>query len=185
MMKKRHKAQDTRNRRGGFTLIELLTAVSIFAVIMVISMGSILGVFDANRKSRTMRSVMANLNLAMESMSKEIRFGTIYHCGPGLPTPENCPEGSSTMSFQAEDDSLITYRLNGQTIEKTVSGGETISLTAPEVVIDDLDFYVLGSGTDNTLQPKVVIRIKAHAGTDRGRTDLSIQTLVSQREPDI
>ncbi len=174
-----------KNNRG-FTLIELLTAVSIFTVIMVISMGSILGVFDANRKSRTMRSVMSNLNIAIESMSKEMRFGKIYHCGNGSSSnPQNCPGGSSTMSFQDSDDNFVTYGLSGTTITKTTEANDTITLTAPEISVDELLFYVLGADNNNTLQPKVIIKIKAHSGTGKNRTDLTLQTMVSQRELDI
>lgn len=176
------------NNQKGFTLIELLTALSIFAVIMTISMGSILGVFDSNRKSRAMRSVMANLNLAVENMSKEIRFGRVYHCGSGNASlPQNCPGGSSTLSFLSEEEVLITYNLNSSNVitKEIDSDNDLISLTAPEVVIDELYFYVLGADTNNTLQPKVIIKLKAHAGSGRSRTDLTLQTMVSQRELDI
>ena len=54
----------------GFTLIELMTAVSIFVVVMTISMGAILNIFDANRKARTLKTVLNNLNLVVE----RIRF---------------------------------------------------------------------------------------------------------------
>ena len=66
--------------KKGFTLIELMTAMAIFTVIMAISMGSITGIFDANRKSRSLKTAITNLNLAVESMSKEMRFGKNYHC---------------------------------------------------------------------------------------------------------
>lgn len=171
----------------GFTLIELLTAVSIFAVVMTISMGSILGVFESNRKSRSLKSVMTNLNLALETMSKEIKFGDMYHCGGGnLAMPANCSGGGTILSFINQDETRITYRFENSTITREVGGsGIGIPFIAPEVVIDDMGFYVLGAGTDNTLQPKIIVRIKAHSGSGRARTDLTLQTLVSQRELDI
>ncbi|MCR4279519.1 MAG: prepilin-type N-terminal cleavage/methylation domain-containing protein [Candidatus Zambryskibacteria bacterium] len=184
-MKTRYKIQETRDKTKGFTLIELLTAVSIFAVVMTISMGSILGVFEANRKARSLKTVMNNLNLAIESLSKEMRFGENYHCGNGPVTnPQNCPSGGTLVSFLSSDDIQITYRLNNQSIEKSVDGGSYIPVTAPELVVDDLVFYVLGADTDNTLQPKVIVKVKSHSGTGRSRTDFTLQTLVSQRELD-
>jgi prepilin-type N-terminal cleavage/methylation domain-containing protein len=178
-MKRKH------NNQKGFTLIEMLTALSIFAVIMTISMGSILGIFEANRKSRSLKTVMTNLNIAMESMSKEIRFGSIYHCGPGGLTPQNCTGGSTVFTFQPNSGEFVTYRLNNQAIERSDESGEIIAVTAPEVVIYDLGFYVLGAGTDNTLQPKVIIRIQGYTGEGTDRTKFSLQTMVSQRELDI
>lgn len=178
--------------KKGFTLIELMVAVSIFIIVMTISMGAIIGVFDANRKSRSLKTVLNNLNLAVESMSKEIRFGKNYHCGASgdLTAPQNCQNVSddhTLMSFLSSDNLQIIYRLNGNIIEKSIDGGGTyIAVTAPEIVIDDLTFYTIGAGTSDTLQPKVIIKIKSHAGaTDKGRSDFTLQTLVSQRVLDI
>lgn len=173
--------------KKGFTLIELLTAVSIFSVVMVISMGSILGIFDANRKSRALKIVMGNLNLAVESMSKEMRFGQNYHCGGGdLALPANCPSGGDILSFLDSTGTRITYRLENSVVTKEVGGsGQGIAITAPEVIVDSLTFYTLGAGTGDTLQPKVLMKIKVHAGSNKGRTNLTLQTLVSQRLPDI
>ncbi len=172
--------------KKGFTLIELMTALSIFIVVMTISMGSIVGVFDANRKSRSLKTVLNNLNLAVESMSKEMRFGKNYHCGPGTITvPQNCPSGDTLMSFLSSDSIQITYRLTGTTIEKQVGSAGYIAVTAPEIIIDNLTFHTLGAGTSNSLQPKVIIMIRSHAGAGKGRSDFTLQTLVSQRSLDI
>lgn len=173
-------------KNRGFTLIELMTALSIFVVIMTISMGSIIGVFDANRRSKSIKAVMSNLNLTMETMSKELRYGRHYHCEESgtLTSPQNCPEGGTFISFLSSDDEQISYQFSGGSIEKQVDAGDPIAITVPEVV-DDLTFYVLGAGTDDTLQPKVVIKIKGHAGTGDSRSDFTLQTLVSQRFLDI
>ncbi len=172
--------------KKGFTLVELMTAISIFAIIMTISMGSIISVFDAHRKSRSLKMVMSNLNLAVESMSKEMRFGKNYHCGSGTVTvPQNCSSGGTLMSFLSNDGLQITYRLNGQAIEKQVGSSAFIAVTASELFVDDLTFYTLGAGTGNTLQPKVLIRIRSHAGAGKSRSDFTLQTLISQRALDI
>ena len=163
-----------------------MTAVSIFVVVMTISMSSIVGVFDANRKSRSLKTVLNNLNLAVESMSREMRFGKNYHCGSSgaITTPQNCAAGDTFMSFLSSEGNQITYRLTGTTIEKEVNSDGYLAVTAPEIVIDDLTFFTLGAGTGNTLQPKVIIRIRSHAGTGKGRSDFTLETLVSQRPLD-
>jgi len=173
--------------KKGFTLIEIMTSVSVFAIIMVISMGAILGIFEANRKSRTLKAIMNNLNLAVESMSKEMRFGTNYHCGESgsLTVPQNCPGGDTLVSFLSSEGRQITYRINNQTLEKKVDSASYSAITAPEVVIDNLTFYTLGAGTGNTLQPKVVIKVQGHSGSGKERSNFTLQTLVSQRTLDI
>ena len=165
-----------------------MVAVSIFIIVMTISMSSILGVVDANRKSRSLKTVLNNLNLAVESISKEVRFGKNYHCGSSgdWAIPQNCPSGDTLLSFLSSDGTRITYRLNGTTIEKEVGGsGVSIAVTAPEITIDDLAFYTLGAANSDTLQPKVIIKIKSHSGMGKGRTDFTLETLVSQRVLDI
>lgn len=175
----------------GFTLIEIMTAVTIFAVVMTISMGSILGVFDTNRKSEALKAVMDNLNLAVESMSREIRFGSNYSCNPAFPIPDpptssNCSFGEDSIAFKGNDGRVIVYRLNGTGIEKSTDGGSNfLPVTATEISISDLTFYVLGALSGDQLQPKVLIKIKGTAGVkDIDQTDFTVQTLVSQRRLD-
>ena len=163
-----------------------MVAISIFIIVMTVSMGAILNVFDANRKSRSLKTVLNNLNLAVESMSKEMRFGKNYHCGSGtLTVPQNCSGGDTLMSFLSSDDIQITYQFNSQSIEKRVGSGDFIAVTAPEIVIDDLTFYTLGAGTGDTLHPKVLIKIKSHSGVNKGLSNFVLETLVSQRTLDI
>ncbi len=189
-----------RNKEYGFTLIEIMTAVSIFAVVTTISMGSILTIFDVNRKAESVKTVMDNLNLAIESMAREMRFGTNYVCGHSspivggagsMPTPQNCLSGGSSMAFLSNDKvNAIVYRQSGATIEKSRGGSGFVPVTASEIVIEDLDFFVIGalpSGSEggSPQQPKVLIRIRGEAGTKEGtRTEFTMQTLVSQRQLD-
>lgn len=172
--------------KRGFTLIEIMTAVSIFAVVMTISMGAILQVFNTNRKSEALKAVMDNLNLTVESMSREIRFGRDYDCGAeGGDT--NCSGSEDTMRFTASDGREIVYELADGTIYKSTDGGAGfLPVTAAEIEISDLSFYVLGTLAGDALQPKVIIKIKGTAGVkDVDETDFTLQTLVSQRQLDI
>ena len=175
-------SKNNKNEKG-FTLIELMVSLTMFIVVMTISMGSILSVFDANRKSKAMKAALTNINLAMESMSREMRFGTRYHCGSGtISVPQDCPTGNeSRFGFLSSDNIQITYRLTNGALEKQVGSGSFISVTGPEVDIQDLDFYTVGSNTGDTLQPKTLIVVRGRAGTNKGLTEFTLQTLVSQR----
>jgi type II secretory pathway pseudopilin PulG len=174
--------------KKGFTLIEILTSIGLFMVVMTIGMGSILGIFNAYKKTQALKTVMDNLNFALESMSREIRFGTNYHCGSGggnLTNPLNCPSGDTQISFLSSDNLQIVYRLTGSQIEKSINGGTTyVAVTAPEINIQRLNFYVFGAGNAavNTLQPKAIITVRGKAGTKVGfDSTFSVQTMVSQR----
>jgi len=172
----------------GFTLVEMMTAISLFLVIMIISMGSILNVFDVNRKSESMKTVMDNLNFAIETMSREMRFGMKYHCGEtGTQTlPQDCDTGGTQVSFLSSDNKQITYRLIDAKVQKKIDAGDFIDVTAPEITIESLSFYVVGTASSDSKQPKVLITIRGKSGVKANTTsEFSVQTLVSQRQLDI
>lgn len=69
---------------AGFTLIELMVSISIFSVVMLIVIGALLMLNDANKKAQAMRSIVDNLNFAMEDMTRNIRTGKDFRCGLGI-----------------------------------------------------------------------------------------------------
>lgn len=174
------------NKKRGFTLVELVTALGLFIAIMTISLGSILGIFAANSKSRSLKTVMGNLNLTVETMSKEMRYGKKYHCGAGtLTTPQDCANGDTLVSFLSTEGEQITYRFINNTIEKKVESGEYVGISAPEAVIDSAQFYVFGATVGDTFQPKMIVKIQGHVDSGKSRSDFTLQTMVSQRSIDI
>lgn len=91
------------------------------------------------------------------------------------------------MSFLAEDGrTQIVYRLNGSEIDKSIDGGSTyVPVTAPEMTITSLAFYVTGATPSDQFQPKVLIKIAGYSGMTTSATNFSLQTLVSQRAFDL
>jgi prepilin-type N-terminal cleavage/methylation domain-containing protein len=179
---------------AGFTLLEVIVSLGILTIVVLIGIGSLLTIVHANRKAQAQKIVMDNLQFAMESMTRTMRVGTTYHCGTSgnLGTPFDCAtSGSAGMAFEksggttGDNDDQVVYELQGTALARSVDGGGTfLSVTAPEVVIDTLTFYVDGAETE-TAQPLVLIVMQGHAGVSEGeRTDFSIETLVSQRALD-
>jgi len=60
-------------------------------------------------------------------------------------------------------------------------------LTAPEIVINEAYFYVMGVQPGDEFQPKIVIILKGVAGSGKARTSstFSIQATAVQRVLDI
>jgi prepilin-type N-terminal cleavage/methylation domain-containing protein len=183
-------------RNSGFTLVEMLIAVSLFVVVTTISLGAIITVFDANKKAQSSKTVVDNLNLAIENMVRVVRFSGNYHCANlnlPLSNPRDCNTGANTDTLLAVNfkDDTIVYRWNGtinDPIQRSDDGGATYTdITAPEVKIQYLRFYVLGSTANpNTAQPYVVVVIKGYAGDKlTNQTVFSIETVISQRTLDI
>jgi len=164
-------AENTRaNLVRGFTLIEFIVAVAIFVVVVLIAAGALLSIIEANRKTQSSKSVINNLNFALEGMSRSIRVGTDYS------------GGGSTITFLNSEGDTVTYRRQGTVVEREIAGGGFTAMTAPEVIIDRLNFFIDGEDPSDQTQPSVIIVLQGHVGTDPAtRTDFSVQTLVSQR----
>ncbi|OGD68233.1 hypothetical protein A2996_02960 [Candidatus Campbellbacteria bacterium RIFCSPLOWO2_01_FULL_34_15] len=161
----------------GFLLVEVIVAVALFSVVMTVGIVALLSLVQANERSQRFKIVSNNLNLALESISKEIRVGTGFTCGA------DC-SGDDSFSFTSKDNEEIIYRLSTEDrIERRVDGGSFIDITAEDIVIDKLEFYVRGNSViPDGSQPKVEIYVSGYSGerdTDRMRFDL--QTIVSQR----
>jgi prepilin-type N-terminal cleavage/methylation domain-containing protein len=171
--------------KKGFTLIEVMTALSIFAVVMTISMGAILGVFDANRKSESLKTIMDNLNFSMETMAREIRFAKNYNCNT-VSIPDCASSGNGWINFLSADGKQVYYQLNNTWIEKSTDAGVTfIPITSPEVTITGLRFFVYGASPTDGIQPRVLMQIKGFAGTKtKTSSSFTLQTLVAQRARD-
>jgi len=171
--------------KRGFTLIEMIVAVSIFTVVMVSGVGALISMIDANRKAQSLRTVMDNLNFALENITRSMRVGSDYHCGEfgDLSAPLDCDGGGSSIAFTNSNGNRVIFRFIGNRIEKSEDLGESyISITAPEIVIDELRFFVKGTAENDGLQPKVLVIVRGTAGdTEKVSTTFNLQTFVSQR----
>lgn len=173
----------------GFTLIEIMVSLSVFIIIMTVSLGSILSILETNDKSQTKKTAMDNLNFALESMSRTVRFSTNYYCGTTSTNPPpalDCPSGGSSLSVRGSDGALITYSLSGGRLMKTVNGSAS-PVTSSEATINRLTFYVFNSAPfPNLGQPRVLLILSGTVGTKTSTQSIfNLQTLMSQRKIDI
>lgn len=66
---------------AGFTIIEMIVSLALFAVVVTISVGSLLVLVGTSDRLQVEQSIMTNLSFALDSMSREIRTGSYYYCG--------------------------------------------------------------------------------------------------------
>ncbi len=189
--------------RRGYTIIETMISVSVFLVIVIYGMGSLLNANLIHQKSQDVRSIMDNLNFIMEDISRNLRTGYDYQCfstgqplsHPTIGSPRSCSSGWA-IAFEISggdtdtyDDQWAYYISNDGKIFKTTDGANNfIQLTPNEVVIDQISsFSVLGakSPPSNTQQPLVLIKLIGSITTKNINTPFSLQTSVSQRLLDI
>lgn len=175
----------------GFTLIEMLVAIALFSIIMVMAVGSLLSIIDANRQAQVKKTVVNNLHFALENMTRNIRTGRYFHCDievGDITAPRDCANAPATsFAFLDSNGKRIEYRQNGAVIERLISGDANfIGITAPEVTINQLRFFVSGAEAEDATQPRVLIVLDGvMQGRARTPSVFNIETLVSQRLLDI
>jgi len=178
----------------------MIVSTALFAVVMLVSVTALLSLVDANRKTQALHSVMNNLNIALDSMVRALRMGSVYHCGGGeYSLALDCERnGDIVLAFEAfggdrtdaGDQWVYLYDASTKRIYKSENSGEPnsiIAITSPSVTIDSMKFYVIGTTPGDTSQPKVVISIKGTAGADKvkTRTTFHIQATAVQRALDL
>lgn len=191
------------HNQAGFTLIELMVALTLFTIVVMAAISSLYTVNNASKKVQAMRIVLDNLNFGMESMSRTIRTGSRFVCGgtQNQSGSNNCAyadtgtEGGqclslySTLGRDAQIQYCLRFGADGRTGEiqkqtKDENGiwSNWVSMTAPEIDVQKLVFYVDGANETDDRQPSVMIFVEGVAGVGTENTaPFSIQTYVSQR----
>lgn len=177
------------NLQEGFTLIELLVATSIFAIAAVGAISILLGSQAAYKRLSNNRTAIDNINLVLDSMSREIKFGSNYGC---INTSGNFSLSSNYLSFPSNTvfgDSInnncnaLVFTPQGASSTKVVyyldtdkatlnesdynlSGGAFMRqtdfpITSPDLNINAFWFKVIGTRNNDYLQPSVEIYVSS------------------------
>jgi hypothetical protein len=142
--------------------------------------------------------VVDNLNFAIEDVARTVRFGSYFYCGisSNLSAVNDCSTGGSAVSVTFKGSGCggpgcrVIYKWNGtiaDPIEMSTDGGMNYTdITAPEVKIEYLKFYVFGGDNTDVVQPYVLVVMKGYVGSKpTTKSTFSIETLMSQRTLDI
>jgi len=181
----------------GFTLIEMMVAVALFSVVMLVSVGSLLSLIDASKRAQGIQSVMNNLNVALDGMVRAMRMGQNYESNDvhNLSfTPFNKPTETWVYRFEETTpagSSEPRGRLH-KVYNVTGIGIVDVPLTAAEVDIDSVEFYITGTykspeGVKDNLQPRAMMIVRGKAGFDKLKTTtyFNIQASATQRLLDL
>lgn len=196
------------NNRG-FTLVEMMVSVAIFSIVVMIALGAVLTILDANRKARTLTEVMNNLNFSVEMITRSFKTGV----EPRYDSENKILYVSAIVLNEAGFNRETTrYRLSEVidpndtsnkigTIEQCVSSDEGVVLdnraqcpvgglwtpiTSDLVDIDSFNVAVDPPDGANFVQPRTQIVISGTAKVnEKISSGFSLQTSVSQRRLNI
>ncbi len=193
------------NLQRGFSLLEVLVALSIFIVVIVMSVGALLVLVDANAKAQNNQKIMSSMSFALDSMTREIRTGSGFICSSSDISPstselttQDCSSGTY-LSIVEGGESLtgslsgnrITYRYNAtdKKIERRLADGSWYPLTNTNISVDAMHFSVTNStrlSSNDEKQAIVSLYIEGSAeGVNTTNTSFTIQTSISRRILDI
>lgn len=155
---------------SGLTLIELIVAIGVFGLVVTMAVGIFVVALISQRRIVSLRNIEDNARFALESMAREIRTG------------KNFGGSVNSLSFTNAKSESVIYRLNNKSVEKSSNGGSNYSaVTGPEVMVDYLNFYLLGQAPGDGLQPRVTITIGVTSQVGNQISNTKIQNTVSQR----
>ncbi|MBU6390243.1 prepilin-type N-terminal cleavage/methylation domain-containing protein [Patescibacteria group bacterium] len=181
---------------SGFTLIEMIVSIALFSFVMLGVTAVLMNIIAADHKAEGQKVTIDNLSLTIESMARNLRTG--YNYAPD-PAGSSCfSTGTTYIDFTDQDGKSAAYYRSdangnpssgGQYIYKLDNGIGAI-MTAPEITINNLCFYIGGAGSGQ--QPNVLVTIDGYtsANTAAGakqatKSEFNIETFVSQRQLNI
>jgi len=196
-------------RQAGFTLVEMIVSIALFAIVMLVAVGAMLALTAADKKAQALQSVMNNLNISLDNMVRNLRMGRDFHCGPGAyaggGTNDDCPSGGNAVTFNCSVDVPgcengyrwgYAYDTDGSLCnlphgicenENVGPNGTWYPITSPEVNIQQMALFVVGTQSGDNIQPKVIIELQGQAGGGNAKTSSTfhIQATAVQRELDL
>jgi type II secretory pathway pseudopilin PulG len=195
---------------GGYTLIETMIAISLFIVIILAGMTSLLSAAAVHQKSQDLRSIMDSLSFITEDISRNLRTGSQFYCITGsdnlsnVSVAKSSPAGANCwgIAFEAQggdpnnsNDQWVYFIDNSGKMWKSTQGPYNtltnfVQLTPAEVQLNTSasGFLVLGAESPtagNYQQPLVIIKLSGTITYKNTITPFSIETAASQRLIDI
>lgn len=200
----------------GFTLVEMLVVLGLFSFIMTLATSVLFSTQSINVKLQETQSVLDNVNVSLETMVRDIRYGSNFHCMDTLPdmtidvdylerrncSYQNVGEGHGgkvlflkPIDAADKDDRVVyfaTTTATGMIIQKNEyyfgKSPATFQITADDVKINALHFYVVGASStfpdEDYVQPLITITAAGETVPIKEgstSTPFVVQTSVSSR----
>lgn len=164
-------------RKSGFTLVELLVSIGLFSVVVSIAVGVFVTILRSQRQAAGLLAANSNVSLSIEQMAREIRTGYNF-CING----RGC--SLSELKFNNARGEDIIYRLQEGAIERQVNNNQFQKITADNVDVKYLKFYLQGNRGGDGYQPRVTIALGVSSKEIGLRGNIiNLQTTVSARLP--
>lgn len=162
--------KNSRSFIPAFTIVEILVVLGLFSSIATLSLGALFNAQAINGRLQETQSILDNINLSAQTITRDIRFGSDFYATTSVPTTfvprvrknapygvDGSPGGGTVLVFKSSDavddnDRTVLYVQNGILYKKEfpVSGAtETLQMTTNDVYIKSMTFYIEGAQTSD------------------------------------
>lgn len=206
-----NKKYSNKNNKG-FTLLEMIVSMGIFTIVAVIAVGSLVRITSLNRQAQSLQAATNNINYILESMSREMRVGSDFHCVDGA------VYNGGNLTYKACDPNIVDKGIlftsanldnngcnliYGYWFQKIIGNVDTWMISKSQqtvcgtpirrdqsmplvdtanVSITGIDFDAVQGGLGYS---RFNIELSGHAGIkDKEKIDFRIRTMISQRIKD-
>ncbi len=190
-----------RESGAGFTLVELLVALTLFMIIMDITVSVFISMVQHQKRILAEQEFLSQTSYVVESMSKYLRSAVKDTSGdclfegrdvyPGyvyLLTHYNVgADASEGIKFITKDNVCQEFFLDKDGVLKESKNGQPAqSILSSKFTIKDFKFIIngdknlLGASGNDSMQPRVTILLKVGIQTGKAQQEKIIQTTVSQ-----
>lgn len=162
-------------KKEGFTVVELIVAMSVFIILLTISVGAFVQALRSERRLIALMAINSNAGAVLEQMAREIRTGYGFTCA-------SPPCSASSLSFKNYKGNAVMYSFAGGAINRTESGGTSAQMSAADVDVKAAAFTVSRRVDISQCNPwRITITMEVGSKNSAVTQTTELQTTVSSR----
>jgi len=165
----------------GFTIVELLIAVTLFTALIGITSGVFIQSLRAQRNLTAFIAANSNASLTIEQISRETRTGKDFCANSN----SGCKIDAGVykeLIFTNSKNEKVKYELSGRSVMRSLNGQAPIPVTADNVNIQTLSFYITGNQPGDGKNPRITIVLKVGAvGIPFSESVINLETTITPR----
>ena len=101
----------TTKKIQAFTLVEILVVLGLFSGIATLSLGALFNAQAVNARLQETQAILDNINLSIQTVTRDLRFGTDFYCATSLPaTAATIPTVRKNCVFGVSSGSVLIFK---------------------------------------------------------------------------
>jgi prepilin-type N-terminal cleavage/methylation domain-containing protein len=176
------------SKKSGFTLVELLVTITVFSIAITGFVGLFGSALKHQRESLLSNYLLSSGSYITEYMSRALRMAQKELANP--PTCLSVRGLNYEITRQGNGIKFINFNSECQefylenSILKVEKNGISQDLTPSNLIVENLNFSLLGKSQADQIQPRVTFTLKLKTAQTPSQ-EINLQTTVSQRELDV